>query len=170
MNGNQSADVCLCTNLPMECIYWTCNRVSLLPDECYYGVRAIKNSNIHRFISRLLDKHVRLRVKTSKTLQTSANHSFREVIRRPPIARWSFSVLKANAERLKSENIIIQSINQSYFILKACSIQQSDPTFLCGKTYIFKTSVHWVISALLDFPSLLAVACHLKQKKNIICL
>lgn len=39
MNGNQSADVCLCPNLPMECVYWTYNGVSSLMSGYYVVVR-----------------------------------------------------------------------------------------------------------------------------------
>lgn len=72
-------------------------------------VRVIRNSCIYRFNSHLLDKHVQLRVKTSKRFKHLPITAL-EVICRPPITHWSFS---AHAERLKSENIIIQSINQS---------------------------------------------------------
>lgn len=80
--------------------------------------------------------------------------------------------------RLKSENVITESISQSHLIYKACSIQHLVPTFLCGKTYLFKmylmsSSVRWIIS---DFPhrvSFVTSACHkncVRREKHCHCL
>lgn len=162
MNRNPSAEVCLCTNLPMEYNYTTHNRVFFLMSG-YYGVRAIRNLNIHRFSSRLLYKHVQVGAKIPKHIR-----SFCEVIRRPLIAHWSFSELKAHAEFWKHNHSIHQSVIlylESMFV----------PTFLCRKTHLFRihlmsSSVHWIISSLLHLLSLRTLACHLKQKKNITCL
>lgn len=102
-----------------------------------------------------------------RALQTPANYSFCEVIRRPPVPRWSFSVLRAHAERLKSENIIVRSISQSHFILREhAPFNSQSAIFLCGKTHLLTRVIFGALnldSALLHL-FLLTLTCHQKNR------
>ncbi len=147
---------------------WSANRVSPVMSGYYNVVRDDKKlqKSQTRF-SHSWQTLLRKCQNTSNTRQLQLHG----VIHRPTIACWSFSVLKAHTERLKSENVIIRSINQSCFIIEnmLCSTTFVGKLILsrCASRHLF---AHWIVSALQHLLSLLTPTCRQKQRKNIICL